>query len=184
MVRAPSRVDADRRRLTRERGRCSRNAFSIPIESGLLSGQGVQVYDPLRRDRFEQLEALRTGDGRDLPPMLKEEIRRELDRIALVSTQLAVVERARDALSVSIRDAQPRRSASLAQRLGPVRLAPLAAIVLRSFGYRRRWRLTADSRPSLASSRRTRRHLEVGIAVCADDDRAAWFCCVVSRTRP
>ena len=30
--------------------------------------------------------------------MLKEEIRRELDRIALVTTQLAAVERVRDAL--------------------------------------------------------------------------------------
>ena len=29
-----------------------------------------------------ELEALPTGDGRDLPPMLKEEIRRKLDRIA------------------------------------------------------------------------------------------------------
>ena len=36
--------------------RCSRNAFSIPIElRGLLSGQGVQDYDPLRRDRFERV---------------------------------------------------------------------------------------------------------------------------------
>ena len=45
---------------------------------GLLSRQGVRDYDPLRRDRFERLEALRTGDGRELPPMLKAEIRREL----------------------------------------------------------------------------------------------------------
>jgi transposase len=65
----------------------------------LLGGQGMQDYDPLRRDRFERLEALRTGDGRELPPMLKAEIRRGLDRIALVTTQLAAVERARDATS-------------------------------------------------------------------------------------
>ena len=37
MVRAPSPEDEDRRRLTRERGRCSRNAFSIPIGSGACS---------------------------------------------------------------------------------------------------------------------------------------------------
>ena len=99
MVRAPSREDEDRRRLTRERGTLLKERIQHTNRvRGLLSGQGVQDYDPLRRDRFEQLEALRTGDGRDLPPMLKEEIRRELDRIALVTTQLAVVERARDAL--------------------------------------------------------------------------------------
>ena len=55
-------------------------------------------YHPLRRDRFERLEGLRTGDGRELPSMLKAEIRRELERIAVVTTQLAAVERARDAL--------------------------------------------------------------------------------------
>jgi transposase len=99
MVRAPSREDEDRRRLTRERGTLLKERIQHTNRvRGLLSGQGVQDYDPLRRDRFERLEALRTGDGRDLPPMLKEEIRRELDRIALVTTQLAVVERARDAL--------------------------------------------------------------------------------------
>jgi transposase len=38
---------------------------------GLLSGQGIRDYHPLRRDRLERLEALRTGDGRELPPMLK-----------------------------------------------------------------------------------------------------------------
>ena len=43
MVRAPSREDEDRLRLRASAQRCSRNAFSIPIESrGLLSGQGVQ----------------------------------------------------------------------------------------------------------------------------------------------
>jgi len=38
---------------------------------------------------------LRTVDGRELPPMLKAEIRRELDRLALATAQLAAVERAR-----------------------------------------------------------------------------------------
>jgi len=47
----------------------------------LLSGQDVRDYNPLRRDRFERLKAPRTGDGRELPPILKEKIRRELDRI-------------------------------------------------------------------------------------------------------
>ena len=99
MVRAPSREDKDRPRLTRERETLLRERIQHTNRvRGLLCGQGVQDYDPLRRDRFERLEALRTGDGHELPPMLKEEIRREIDRIALVTTQLAVVERVRDAL--------------------------------------------------------------------------------------
>jgi len=99
MVRAPSPEEEDRRRLTRERGTLLKERIQHTNRiRGLLSGQGVRDYNPLRRDRFERLEALRTGDGRELPPLLKAEIRRELDRIAVAATQLAAVERARDAL--------------------------------------------------------------------------------------
>ena len=91
--------EEDRRRLTRERGTLLKERIQHTNRvKGLLSGQGIRDYNPLRRDRFERLEALRTGDGRELPPMLKAEIRRELDRMALATTQLAAVERARDAL--------------------------------------------------------------------------------------
>ena len=107
---------------------------------GLLSGQGVRDYNPLRRDRFERLEALRTGDGRELPPMLKAEIRRELDRIALVTTQLATVERARDALIRT--DAEERNNpAALLLKLkglGPEFASLLwLELLFRSFGNRR-----------------------------------------------
>ena len=92
MVRAPSPEDEDRRRLTRERGTLLKERIQHTNRvRGLLSGQGVRDYNPLRRDRFERLEARRTGDGRELPPLLKAEIRRELDRIAVVTTQLAAV---------------------------------------------------------------------------------------------
>jgi transposase len=99
MVRAPSPEDEDRRRLTRERGTLLKERIQHTNRiKGLLSGQGIRDYNPLRRDRFERLERLRTGDGRELPPILKAEILRELDRVAVVTTQLAAVERARDAL--------------------------------------------------------------------------------------
>ena len=99
MVQAASPEDEDRRRLTRERGTLVKERIQHTNRiRGLLSGQGVRDYNPLRRDCLERLEALRTGDGRPLPPLLKAEILRELDRIAVVTTQLATVERARDAL--------------------------------------------------------------------------------------
>src|SRR5271165_5356562 len=99
MVRAPSPEDEDRRRLTRERGTLLMERIQHTNRvKGLLMGQGIQDYNPLGRDRYERLETLRTGDGRELPPMLKTEIRRELDRIVLATTQLAEVERARGAL--------------------------------------------------------------------------------------
>jgi len=99
MVQAPSPEDEDRRRLTRERGTLVKERIQHTNRiRGLLSGQGVRDFNPLRRDCLERLEALRTGDGRPLPPLLKAEILRELDRIAVVTTQLTTVERARDAL--------------------------------------------------------------------------------------
>jgi transposase len=141
MVRAPSPEDEDRRRLTRERGTLLKERIQHTNRvRGLLSGQGIGDYNPLRRDRFERLEALRTGDGRELPPMLKAEIRRELDRIALVTTQLAAVERARDAL---IRTDAEERNNPAALLLKLKGLGPEFASLLwleslfRSFGNRR-----------------------------------------------
>ena len=99
MVRAPSPEEEDRRRLTRERGTLLKERIQHTNRiKGLLSGQGIGDYDPLGRDRLACLDMLRTGDGRPLPPILKAEIRRELDRIELVVTQLKSVEQARDAL--------------------------------------------------------------------------------------
>ena len=70
MVRVPSPEEEDRRRLTRERGTLVKERIQHTKRiRGLLSGQGIRDYNPLRRDRFERLEALRTGDGRELPPM-------------------------------------------------------------------------------------------------------------------
>ena len=99
MVQAPSREEEDRRRLTRERGTLLKERIQHTNRiKGLLSGQGIQDYDLLDKDRLARLDTLRTGDGHPLPPMLKSEIRRELDRVELVTTQLKAVEQARDAL--------------------------------------------------------------------------------------
>jgi transposase len=142
MVRAPSAEDEDRRRLTRERGTLLKERIQHTNRiKGLLSGQGIRDYNPLRRDRFERLEALRTGDGRELPAMLKAEIRRELERIAVVTTQLAAVERARDALIRT--DAEERNNNHAGMLLKLKGLGPEFASLLwlealfRSFANRR-----------------------------------------------
>ena len=152
MIRAPSPEEEDRRRLTRERGTLLKERIQHTNRiRGLLSGQGIRDYNPLRRDRFEQLEALPTGDGRELPPMLKAEIRRELDRIAVVTTQLAAVERARDAL---IRTEAEERNNPAAQLLKLKGMGPEFASLLwlkslfRSFGNRRQVAAYAGLAPS------------------------------------
>jgi transposase len=99
MVRPPSPEEEDRRRLTRERATLLKERIQHTNRiKGLLYGQGIIDYDPLRKDRLARLDALETGDGRPLPERLKAEIRRELERVELVASQIAAVERERDAL--------------------------------------------------------------------------------------
>lgn len=104
MVVAPSPEEEDRRRLCRER----RTLIAERIEhvnriKGLLFAQGVSDYAPMRRDRRARLETLRTGDGRLLPPRLKAQISRELDRLELLLGQIAAVEAEQDALLAAAR---------------------------------------------------------------------------------
>jgi transposase len=99
MVVAPSPEEEDRRRLCRERRTLiGERVTHVNRIKGLLFAQGIFGYGPLRRDRRTRLEALRTGDGRELPSHLKAQIGRELDRIELLLEQIKSVEAAQDSL--------------------------------------------------------------------------------------
>lgn len=99
MVRAPTPEDEDSRRLCRERKTLTVERIQhVNRIKGLLFSQGVSDYEPLRRNRRQQLDELRTGDGRRLPPHLKAQISRELDRLELLIEQIKAVETERDAL--------------------------------------------------------------------------------------
>jgi transposase len=93
VLRVPNVEDEDRRRLTRERERLvkERTAHTNRIK-GLLHGQGIRDAQPMKRGFLASLEQLRTGDGRPLPPRLKEEIVREHERLGLVHKQIAQLE--------------------------------------------------------------------------------------------
>src|SRR5690242_15903314 len=99
MVRPPSPADEDRRRLCREREALvtERIRHTNRIK-GLLAGQGILDFDPLRPKHRERLDELRTGDGRPLPPCLLAEIRRQLGRLDAVVRDLATVEAERNSL--------------------------------------------------------------------------------------
>ncbi|MCQ4188508.1 IS110 family RNA-guided transposase [Methylocystis suflitae] len=99
MVKAPAPEEEDRRRLCRERKvLTNERVLHVNRIKGLLFSQGVSGYEPLRRDRRQRLDELRTGDGRPLPPHLKTQISRELDRLELLIEQIKAVETERDAL--------------------------------------------------------------------------------------
>jgi len=99
MVVAPSPEEEDRRRLCRERQAliCERTMHVNRIK-GLLFAQGITDYAPLRRDRRGRLAALRTADGRSLPPHLTAQIGRELDRLELLVDQIKRVEAEQEAV--------------------------------------------------------------------------------------
>jgi transposase len=99
MVRPPSPEDEDRRRLCREREALvtERIRHTNRIK-GLLAGQGILDFDPLRPKHRERLDEVRTGDGRPLPPCLLAEIRRQLGRLDAVVRDLATVEAERNGL--------------------------------------------------------------------------------------
>jgi len=93
MLHVPSVEDEDRKRRTRERERLlkERTAHTNRIKA-LLFGQGIRDVMPLKPGFVVSLEEMRTGDGRRLPPQLKEEIVREHHRLCVVSKQIAAVE--------------------------------------------------------------------------------------------
>jgi transposase len=85
MVRASTPEDEDRRRICRERKvLIMERVQHVNRIKGLLFSQGASGYEPLRRDRRARLDALQTGDGRRLPPHLKAQVCRELDRLELL----------------------------------------------------------------------------------------------------
>ena len=99
MVKAPTPEEEDRRRICRERKTLLAERIQhVNRIKGLLFAQGIFDYEPLRRNRWKRLEDLKTGDGRPLPPHLKAQVSRELDRLESVLTQLGAVEAERDAL--------------------------------------------------------------------------------------
>ena len=140
MVVPPSPEQEDRRRIARERSVLLKERVRhVNRIKGLLAGQGVLDYEPLRRDRREQLDTLRTGDGRPLPSQLKAELMREIEVIELLMRQIVEVEAERDAA-----EPEPKvECAPIAQLARLKSIGPQIAAVLyleglyRSFANRR-----------------------------------------------
>jgi transposase len=120
MVRVPTIEDEDRRRIGRERQVLveERKRISNRIK-GVLFSAGARRYEPMRKDRRERLEDLRTGEGQPLPPHLKAQIVRELDRLELLIEQIKAVETERDALAADAGDTSPLAMLRKVKGIGP-----------------------------------------------------------------
>lgn len=95
-VPAPAVEDARRRTRERERLVRERTAHRNRIQ-GLLATQGVAGLKVGAPAWLERLAAARTGDGRALGMALREEIRREGERLALIERQIKELEAAQHA---------------------------------------------------------------------------------------
>src|SRR5882762_10983839 len=99
VVRVPSIAEEDARRLHRERDRLvSERVQHVNRIKGLCALQGIYDYNPLRPQAMAGLEQLRTTQGGALPPRLKSEIKRELQRLELVVEMIATLEAERNAI--------------------------------------------------------------------------------------
>ncbi|RWM09749.1 MAG: IS110 family transposase [Mesorhizobium sp.] len=144
MLRVPAPEEEDRRRITRERKALTNERVRhVNRIKGLLFAQGVSGYEPLRRDRRKQLEALKTGDGRPLPAHLQAQVGRELDRLELLLEQIKAVEAARDAMLAGV----PVVSPAPAMLLDLKGIGPEFAAVLWSEGLSRHF----DNRRQVAA---------------------------------
>jgi transposase len=137
MVQVPSVEREDARRTHRERQRLiTERVQHVNRIKGLLATQGIYDFHPLRRDRWERLETLRTGDGRELPLRLRREIEREFRRLELVLEQIAASEAERDAAvaAPAVEDVDAEKVARLAQLRGIG--TELASVLVREALYR------------------------------------------------
>jgi len=145
MVKAPTPEEEDQRRLCRERkALTAERVRHVNRIKGLLFCQGICGYEPLRRDRRERLEELQTGDGRPLPPHLKAQVERELDRLELLLKQIKTVEGERDALLAAAKNTMPAPATMLLDIKG---IGPEFAAVLWSEGFFRHF----DNRRQVAA---------------------------------
>lgn len=119
MVPIPDEADEDARRWVREREDLVGERVSLVNRiDAVLATVGVRDYSPLRRDRRERLDALRTALEVPLPPYARARILRMLDRLELVCAQIAELERERDAV---LEEEAPDKAVEMIQQLATLR---------------------------------------------------------------
>ena len=119
MVPMPTEADEDARRCVRERAELIAERVGLVNRiSAILATLGAGEYNPLRRDRRQRLDELRTALGDSLPTHARAKIARMLDRLQLLLIQITELEQSRDAV---LEDKNPDRAASMIQQLAKLR---------------------------------------------------------------
>jgi transposase len=93
-VQIPTVEEEDAKRIARERKHLIQQRTRIIGRiKGLLALHGVWLTSKrINKDLAQQLDAIRTGDGRSLPPFLRRDIERMLQHYAFICEQIVEVE--------------------------------------------------------------------------------------------
>jgi transposase len=132
VVRVPTIIEEDDRRLHRERSRLINERIQhVNRIKGLLAIHGIYDYEPMHPERMRRLERLRTADHHSLQLRLKAEILRELQRLELVLKMIQTVETERDAIVSAKSKSQQTTSAKKIKHLVKLKsIGPEFATVL------------------------------------------------------
>jgi transposase len=96
MAAIPTLEQEDAKRPSREReGLVGERTRIVNRMKGALARLGVRGFKPTLRKAPERLAALRTPEGKPLPPNTLAELRRDMARLRLVREQIAEIEAAR-----------------------------------------------------------------------------------------
>ena len=122
VVRVPS-VEAEyARSLNRELEALNKErAMHCSRIRGLLIREGLQVGNPSGKKFLEELDSLRTWDGKELPSDFKDSIVREYERLRMVEEQITILKKERERRVQSADSPSLRKVAQLRTlyRIGP-----------------------------------------------------------------
>lgn len=96
MAAIPTLEEEDAKRPSREReALVGERTRIVNRMKGALARFGIRGFKPALRKAASRLEALRTAEGQPLPPNSLAELRRDLERLAMIREQIKAIEQAR-----------------------------------------------------------------------------------------
>ncbi len=120
MVAIPTLAVEDARRPSRERERLKAERTRVVNQlKAAFARLGIRGFNPMLRKAPERLAGLRTPEGTPIPPNSAEELRRAMERLALVKAQIKQLEAARlERLEHAPNDGPPAMVRMLARVIG------------------------------------------------------------------
>jgi transposase len=137
VVNVPSVAAEDGRQLNRELEALNKErTMHRGRIRGLLTQQGLEVRNPSGKKFLEELESLRTWDGKEIPKDLKERVVREYERLRQVEDQMKLLRKEREKRVESGANASLRMVAQLRTLYG-IGVTSSWDFVMEMYGWRK-----------------------------------------------